>query len=181
MAYDLEQFCQDCRDALTQDPGPGGREKIRQLMEKLLANSDFVEAHTGAEARVGTHKIYEDPELEFVVLAHVMAGARGSPPHDHGNSWAVYGQAKEYTDMSEYRRVDGGAGAGDAELELVRSYRLTPGHAGLYDVGAIHAIAYPDNARFIRVTGRDLDLEPRLLFDPETHRAKVIESASAQR
>lgn len=181
MAYELEDFCQDCRQALQADPGPGGRETIRGLLEKLLANEAFVEAHTGAEAKTGTRKLYEDPDLEFVVLAHVMGAAHGSPPHDHGNSWAIYGQAKAYTDMAEYRRVDGGNGAGEAKLEKVRSYRLTPGHAGLYDVGAIHAIQYPDNARFIRVTGRDLDLEPRLLFDPDSHQAKVIESASAQR
>lgn len=180
MAYELEDFCRDCRAALRDNPGPDGREQIRGLLERLLANPDFVEAHTGADAERGTHKLYEDPDLEFVVLAHIMGGARSSPPHDHGNSWAVYGQAKGYTDMSEYRRVDGGSGAGEAKLELVRSYRLTPGKAGLYDVGAIHAIEYPDNARFVRVTGRDLDLEPRLLFDTAANSAKVIESASAQ-
>ena len=44
--------------------------------------------------------------------------------------------------MSEYRRVDGGKDAGDAKLEQVKAYRLEPGHAGVYDVGAIHAIDY---------------------------------------
>ena len=38
MAYTLDAFCNDCRDALKTDKGPGGREAVRQLLEKLLAN-----------------------------------------------------------------------------------------------------------------------------------------------
>jgi hypothetical protein len=41
----------------------------------------------------GRHTLYEDPELGFVVLSHVNAKAAKSPPHDHGASWAIYGQA----------------------------------------------------------------------------------------
>lgn len=180
MAYDLEQFCSDCREALKADPGPGGRERIREKLETLLANAAFVEAHVGADAAIGTHTLYEDPDLEFVVLAHVNKSAHTSPPHDHGNSWAVYGQASAHTEMTEYRRTDGGSGVGAADLEEVRRYRLTPGKAGLYDVGAIHAIDYPDNARFVRVTGRDLDKEPRLLFDTAAREARLIKNASAR-
>ena len=178
MAYDLDQFCADCQQALRAEPGTAGREIVRRKLEQLLANPEFVEAYTGAAATIGTHKLYEDPDLEFVVLAHINDQARSSPPHDHGRSWAVYGQASEYTEMTEFSRVDGGQGAGEAKLEQVCQYRLTPGKAGLYDVGAIHAIDYPDNARFVRVTGRDLDKEPRLLFD--SGKAKVIENASAR-
>ena len=116
-------------------------------------------------APLGTRKLYEDKDLGFVVLAHCNPKPHKSPPHDHGASWAVYGQAVKYTDMSEYKRLDGGTDAGDAKLEKVKTYRLEPGHAGVYDVGAIHAIDYPDGSRFVRVTGRDLDYVRRLKFD----------------
>ncbi len=43
MAYDLDQFISDCRSALSRDPGPAGREQVRQNLERLLANKDFVE------------------------------------------------------------------------------------------------------------------------------------------
>ena len=124
----------------------------------------------------GVRQLYLDPDFDFVVLAHVNKDARKSPPHDHGSSWAIYGQATEHTDMSEYRRVDGNSGAGDAELEHVRTYRLTPGLAGLYDVGAIHSIDYPEGARFVRVTGTDLEAVERLKFDTARGRAEVIQS-----
>lgn len=179
MAYTLDAFVKDAQTSLKAHEGPAGREKVRVLLEKLLTNKQFVDEAVGPAAPTGARKLYEDKDLGFVVLAHVNTRAHKSPPHDHGSSWAVYGQAVNYTDMSEYRRVDAGDGAGEARLEKVKSYRLEPGHAGVYDVRAIHSIDYPEGSRFVRVTGRDLDHVQRLKFDMEAGKAIAIESASA--
>jgi hypothetical protein len=179
MTYTLDSFIKDVQAALKADTGPAGREQVRILLEKLLTNEAFVDEAVGPSAPIGARKLYQDRDLGFVVLAHCNPRAHRSPPHDHGASWAVYGQALKYTDMSEYRRVDGGNGAGSARLEKVRSYRLEPGHAGVYDVGAIHAIDYPEGSRFVRVTGRDLDHVRRLKFDVSAGKAITIESATA--
>jgi hypothetical protein len=179
MTYTLDAFIKDANSALVGNEGPAGREKVRVLLEKLLTNKSFVDEAVGPTAPIGTRKLYEDKDLGFVVLAHCNAKPHKSPPHDHGSSWAVYGQAIKYTDMSEYRRVDPGTGAGEAKLEHVRSYRLEPGHAGVYDVGAIHAIDYPQGSPFVRVTGRDLDYVQRLKFDTTVGKAITIESATA--
>ena len=79
----------------------------------------------------------------------------------------------------DWRRTDGGNGPGPASLEVAKTYRLEPGHAGIYDIRAIHAIDYPDGARFVRVTGTDLEQVPRLKFDLAKGEAQVIESVSA--
>lgn len=179
MAYTLDQFCKDAHDALKNTPGRAGREKVRVQLEALLKDKEFVAATLGEDAPHGARVLYEDPELDFVVLGYVKDEGHSSPPHDHGPSWAIYGQAEAYTDQTEWRRVDGGDGAGDAKVEEVRSYRLTPGKAGLYDIGDIHSIAYPDGARYVRVTGTDLDHVRRLRFDTKANKAVVIESASA--
>ena len=47
MAYDLDQFISDCRSTLSRDPGPAGREQVRQNLERLLANKDFIEEYCG--------------------------------------------------------------------------------------------------------------------------------------
>ena len=91
------------------------------------------------------------------MLAHINDKARISPPHDHGASWAIYGQATKYTDMIEWAREDDGTDPKHAKLKPAKKYRLTPGKAGIYQNGAIHSIDYPDYARFIRVTGTNLD------------------------
>jgi hypothetical protein len=72
MAYTLDEFAADCRRILKVDPGPAGRETVRKRLQDLLMNEDFVAAHCGPDASVGTNLLYEDPELGFQILAHIM-------------------------------------------------------------------------------------------------------------
>ena len=165
MAYDLDQFIADCRAILARDPGPGGREDVRAHLERLLGNPEFIREHCSDDVPRGLKVLYEDAALGFQVLAHINDKARVSPPHDHGASWAIYGQATKHTDMIEWERVDNGADPAKAELKPVKKYRLLPGQAGIYQDGKIHSIDYPDYARFIRVTGTNLDNIHRVRFD----------------
>jgi hypothetical protein len=70
--------------------------------------------------------------------------------------------------MTEWEREDDGRDSRHAQLKPVKKYRLTPGHAGIYQDGKIHSIDYPDHARFIRVTGTNLDRIARVRFDLKT-------------
>jgi len=177
MAYDLAQFIADCRLSLARDPGPAGREEVRVNLERLLQNQDFIRQYCGDDQPRGLKLLYEDPALGFQVLAHINDKARASPPHDHGASWAIYGQATKYTDMTEWQREDDGSDARHARLKPVKKYRLNPGQAGIYQDGAIHSIDYPDYARFVRVTGTNLDKIDRIKIDPATG---AVEQMSAQ-
>jgi predicted metal-dependent enzyme (double-stranded beta helix superfamily) len=168
MAYALNEFIADCRSTLARDSGPIGREEVRRRLERLLCNSDFVREYCGDDVPRGLRVLYEDPKLGFQVLAHINDKARVSPPHDHGESWAIYGQATHYTDMIEWEREDNGADPKHAKLKAAKTYRLEPGHAGIYQDGKIHSIDYPDYARFVRVTGTNLDNIHRVRFDLKT-------------
>ena len=171
MAYQLDQFIADCRSIIARDPGPTGRDEVRRRLERLLQNADFVRQQC-EEAPPGLHVLYEDRELGFQILAHINDKARVSPPHDHGDSWAIYGQATHYTDMIEWEREDDGSDPQHARLKPVKKYRLMPGQAGIYQDGKIHSIDYPDHARFIRVTGTNLDRIDRVRFDLNTGEVK---------
>ena len=168
MPYDLAQFTADCRTILARDPGPNGREEVRVKLEELLSNNEFIDEYCGEKVPRGLKVLYEDPKLGFQILAHINDKARVSPPHDHGASWAIYGQATHYTDMIEWEREDDGTSTDEAKLKPVKKYRLTPGHAGIYQDGKIRSIDYPDYARFIRVTGTNLDNIQRVRFDLKT-------------
>jgi len=168
MSYDLDQFIADCRSALEQDPGPAGREKVRLNLERLLKQPDFLARHCSDDTPPGLHVLHDDPQLGFQILAHINEKARVSPPHDHGTSWAIYGQAASYTDMKEYERINNGSDPAKADLKVTKSYRLMPGQAGIYQDGTIHSIDYPDRSRFVRVTGTNLDKITRSMFDPKT-------------
>ena len=151
---------------------------MRDKLEALLTDQAFLAAYCGSEAERGVHVLYEDPELGFQVLAHINEQARKSPPHDHGDSWAIYGQATEFTDMIEWERADDGTNRTHADVKPAKSYRLQPGKAGIYDDGKIHSIDYPDRSKFIRVTGTNLDVIPRIKINPETGE---IDQMDAQR
>ncbi len=177
MSYSLEQFCRDSREALRNNPGHEGRDITRGNLEKLLLDPDFLASTLGADQAKGVRTLYEDPELKFCVLAYRAGAGHKSPPHDHGASWAIYGQAEKHTDMKVYNRTGGGEGAGEAELKVIDEFRLEPGQAGLFDVGEIHAIDHPEGARFVRVTGTDLNQVRRLRFDESRGVAEIIEDA----
>ncbi|HEY1475272.1 MAG TPA: hypothetical protein VGF53_14445 [Pseudolabrys sp.] len=179
MAYTLDRFIDDCKSSLTRDPGPAGREQVRLNLEKLLGNSDFIAKYCGDDQPRGVKVLYEDAKLGFQVLAHINDKAHKSPPHDHGASWAIYGQATKFTDMTEWTRQDDGRNPNRAELKPVKKYRLTPGKAGIYQDGAIHSIDYPDDARFVRVTGTDLEKINRIKIDLSTGAVEQIKARQA--
>ncbi len=167
MTYDLDTFTEECHAILKADRGSKGREKVRVSFEKLLGNQEFIRKCC-VEVPPGLHLLFEDPELKFQVLAHINEKPRVSPPHDHGASWAIYGQATEHTDVTEWERTDDGSNPAHADLKPVKSYRLTPGHAAIYQDGIIHSIDYPAKSCFVRVTGTNLDRIPRVMFDLKT-------------
>ena len=95
----LEQFAAECRRILESTPGPAGRKKVGTVVSEVLKDDAFIAKHVGDD--VPERKIlYEDPTLGFCILAHNYAGAKESQPHDHGPSWAIYGQARGETIMA---------------------------------------------------------------------------------
>jgi len=127
MAYTLDQFAADCRAALLKDAGRAGREHVRQLTEKACADRDFVARHLGPDVDAERTILYEDPDLHFCILGHVYKGAKTSAPHDHGPSWAIYGQATGETEMTDWRLVekptDGKAGQGRKDANVQNDSR----------------------------------------------------------
>jgi len=70
MGHTLEQFAAKTHDILTADPGPGGREKVRALVEDVLKDEAFIARHLGDEVPERMI-LFEDPQLGFCILAHV--------------------------------------------------------------------------------------------------------------
>ena len=163
MGYSLAEFCHDVRAILREGDDRDAREQVRRKLEVLLDDEDFRATYVGPDNDAGMEQIHQDPELHFCVLAYNMTEPRTSPPHDHGASWAVYGQATGHTDMTIWATT-GEAG----RVEPVRTFRLTAGQAGLFDVREIHSIDYPEGAKFVRVTGVDMTGKERRVFDAAT-------------
>ncbi len=157
MAYTLENLAADCNQALKNDPGPSGREQMAGHLETALADSEFVAAQFPASNDVQRQVIYEDPDFGFCIFAHVYEGAKASNPHDHADSWAIYGQADGVTEMTDWRKVKEPAGGEPGLVEAESVYDLAPGSAKFYDIGVLHSPRREATTRLIRIEGKNLD------------------------
>jgi hypothetical protein len=165
MRYTIEQFSAACRRALAEHPGVEGRERVCALVQDVLKDDAFIAAHLQDDTP--ERKIlYEDPELGFCILAHNYKGAKDSPPHDHGPSWAIYGQASGETVMSDWELLEPAAEDRPGKVRHVRNYTLTPGAAYLYNEGDLHSPRRNGPTRLIRVEGMNMDRVRRLKFEP---------------
>lgn len=173
MAYTLQEFCADAHALLKAEPLAGALPKVADRLSQLLRNPDFVSATFNDDMPPGKRELYHDPELDFYVLAHVQQGGKTGKPHSHGASWAIYGNAREVTEMTEWRRTNP-AGEGHYELAAASKYALAPGQTKAYGPGVIHSTAHPRKAWVIRITGTDLDKLPRYHFGKQD---KILETA----
>jgi hypothetical protein len=155
VSYTLDQFAADCRAALEADAGAEGRENVRRSVERALKDADFVATYLGPDATDERRIIYEDPELGFCICAHVYDDARQGKPHDHGPTWAIYGQAVGETEMTDWRLVSPPEGDRPGKVEKVKSYVMRPGDAHAYGVGEIHAPLRDGPVKLIRIEGQD--------------------------
>jgi predicted metal-dependent enzyme (double-stranded beta helix superfamily) len=166
MACTLEEFCTRST-AVLQSADPLDRKlgRIAEFLAELLGNPEFVAQAFAEDDPPGHRTLYHCPETDYHVLAHVQRAGKGGLPHSHGTSWAIYGNARGFTDMTEWRWVNP-PGEAQAVLEEAAKYRLDTGKTHAYGPHVIHATAHPEKAWVIRVTGTDLDHLPRFRFDP---------------
>ena len=161
----LETFAATCHDILKSEPGPEGRAKVAAALEAALKDETFVAANCldgGPERKV----LYEDPDMGFCILAHVYEDARESGPHDHGPSWAIYGQARGETIMTEWEVVEPATPEIPGKVRGVRVYSLMPGMAQVYNEGQLHSPKREGPTRLIRIEGRNMDGVHRLAYKP---------------
>ena len=164
MAYTLEQFASTCRAILEADPGPDGRKKVCAVVQDVLKDKAFVAKHLGDD--VPERKVlYEDPTLGFCILAHVNRGAKESNPHDHGTTWAIYGQAEGSTVMTDWEVLSRPAADKPGKVRVRGSYPLEPGMAHVYNEGDVHSPRRDGPTRLIRIEGQNTDRIKRCPYE----------------
>ena len=164
MAYTIEQMSDEMHRIVAADPGPDGRKKVCALVQTACADEAFVAKHLpadGPERKI----LYEDPDLKFCILAHVYRDAKESAPHDHGPTWAIYGQAVGQTVMSDWDMVEPASEGHVGKVRLRRNYTLTPGMAYVYNEGDLHSPRRDGPTRLIRIEGRDVTKIRRYAYE----------------
>lgn len=159
MDYSLTELADDIRALLNAAPVSDCSEEICGVLSKALKDEKFTSLHL-PERAAGEHPreiLYEDPELGFCICGHVYSGEAIGQPHDHGSSWAIYGQASGTTEMTDWEIVEPGIGDGPSLVRPSRTYVMNPGDARFYDVGDVHSPKRTGPTRLIRIEGSNLD------------------------
>lgn len=164
MPRDLEEFASALRDVLAKNANNAdvlaGKRAVCEVVARYVSNESFVATHlkTRQNDEPIREVLFEDPELGFCICGHVFATGQDAEPHDHGPSWAVYGQVSGQTVMTDWTVVDDGAGGGPKRVaQNGEPYTLNPGDVHLYDVGAVHSLVRVGPVKTIRIEGQNLD------------------------
>lgn len=163
MAYTLNDLATDIRQVLKADPGTSGRQKVPALVSRALNDKEFVQQHLlDWPDETKLRKIlYEDPELGFCICGHYYRKPFIGKPHNHGDAWAIYGQAVGSTEMTDWKIVEAGEGDKPTIVDPTTVYELKPGMAHLYDIGDIHSPKTTEETRLIRIESSNLDFMKR--------------------
>ncbi len=160
----LSDLAQYCRHILQETPQGDGLAKIAAHLQTILANPENIETliPDGTGER---DLLYEDPDLGFCILAHSFDGAKTSPPHDHGPSWAIYAQARGETEMRDYEIITPATTTVAGTVKLCKAYRLTPGDVHVYQIGDLHSPSRDAPTSLLRIEGTDMSKVKRLRYE----------------
>ena len=163
MGHTIESFAAQCHDFIKSEPGPAGRKKVCGLLSQVLSDEQFVAKYVDSN-KAERNILYEDPEFGFVILAHNYEGPKESAPHDHGPSWAIYGQARGETAMNDWSLLEAASEQKPGKVKHVRTYKLTPGVAHLYNEGDLHSPTRDASTKLIRIEGMDMTTVKRFKY-----------------
>ena len=159
MTHKIEVLAEEIRALLSARAVDACAKDICTLLRGYLLDDSF-RAEYLPDRAPGVHPrevLFEDPDLGFCICGHVYGDAAETGPHDHGPSWAIYGQAEGETVMTDWRISKAAEGRAPALVEPERKYTLTPGDAHFYGVGAVHSPMRAAPTRLLRVEGANLD------------------------
>jgi len=159
----LETFAADVHKVLREDHSRTGREKVRELVQEALKDEKFIQSYVN-DNTPDRQVIYEDAELGFCVCAHVNRDAREANPHDHGSSWAIYGQAFGETEMSDWEIIEPAAEGKPGKVRRARVYTLKPGMAHIYNEGDVHSPKRVAATGLLRIEGKNTTKMKRLAY-----------------
>ena len=129
------------------------------LKEQLFVNDCFKDA-----GWTGKKILYEDDRYGFCVCGHINVEVKESQPHNHGPSWAIYGQVAGRSSMVEWQQVFPATDHAKGKVKQLKCYNVEPGDVYLYDVGQIHSQTRTPGL-LIRIEGQNLERIQKQVFE----------------
>ncbi len=159
MAYTLTELADDLRDLLIKSEPSDCRAELCATVSRALSDDEFISTHLSdrTEGEKTRQILFEDDGLGFCICAHVNMGEAIGKPHDHGSSWALYGQARGTTEMTDWNIVTPGNGDQPSLVEPGQTYVMNPGDTHFYGIGDVHSPKRLAPTKLLRIEGANLD------------------------
>jgi predicted metal-dependent enzyme (double-stranded beta helix superfamily) len=166
MAFTIDTVAQQVRTFLLAAQGPAGREQVRVYLQDVVSDQAFAREYLD-DSQPQRRVLYEDTELGFAILGHVFKEARRTQPHDHGVSWAIYGQVAGVTIMDGWDVIEPAEPGGKPGTVTLRdSIELRPGNVRVYNENEIHSPRRDGPAKLIRIEGNPKQTAPGRVWQP---------------
>ena len=157
MTYSLQNLVTDVKTILQRDGIEKGSDQVCYFVQKALMDQNFIPMNL-SDRKKGTAEreiLYEDKELGFCICGHVYDKKANGYPHDHGSSWAIYGQATGETEMTDWKIVKKIEDTIFVKPDI--TYIMKPGDVHYYACGKVHSPKREDPVRLLRIEGKNLD------------------------
>ena len=181
MQMAVDGFIADVKQILAEEgASDAGLERIAGRMAAFVREDAVLQSHVEVDGNIHTGRqstpLYTDGEGLTLVRARFGPEAM-TPIHSHG-SWGVIGVYQGRDQYQVWRRLDGGEGDGDAEVELIEERILEPGDAVVLpappqDIHAQQGYGGEPTYEFV-LFGANTMVLPRLYFDPASSTAREV-------
>lgn len=159
MPYTLDELAEDIKIIIEKDGVPNGSDQICYFVAKALMDKNFAPDNLPNRAKGENPRkvLYEDNNSGFCICGHVYDIEAIGFPHDHGSSWAVYGQAEGETEMTDWDILEDQQDDETIYVKASKTYIMKPGDVHFYGVGHVHSPVRKDPVRLLRIEGVNLD------------------------
>lgn len=159
MSYTLNDLADDIKEIVQNNKMPNGSDQICYFVSKALMDQNFVlqylpDRQEGSPPR---EVLYEDDYTGFCICGHVYSTEAIGFPHDHGSSWAVYGQASGETEMTDWQVTKDQPDEDIIYVKPNKTYTMKTGDVHFYGVGDVHSPLRKEPVRLLRIEGINLD------------------------
>ena len=186
--YTMETFVSDVRQifASTKDPRAQAQGVARHMQE-LLKTPGWLEEQIDlpAEGGFGRHVLHQDeefghPEGGFLLMCGIQRPGQDNLPHDHGNTWVVYGIYQGEIEQTKWRWSYPEADRTSPEIKPLETWVQEPGEVAFFLPGEIHntRCVADDRAVVVRLEGQKLAGMLRHRYDPKTNTAELYTSGT---
>ena len=159
MPYSLNDLVVDIKEILVKDQIQNGSDKICYFVSKALMDQNFIVENLPDRLNGEPPRqiLYEDNDTGFCVCGHVYDTEAIGTPHDHGPSWAIYGQASGETEMTDWEITNDISTDDIIYVKPKKTYTMKAGDVHFYDIGHVHSPVRKDPVRLLRIEGENLD------------------------